>query len=259
MPYTFFHPGFVLPLARWFPRFFCIPALILGSFVPDLDIIYRFTETRYHLFSYSTSNILLELVPIGIILTYYFHLIILPITSRGKIDFLSENYWNQLKKLPKIAFSVIVAIGVHLFLDQYVHFADARSLSIDIGQNLGYEPSELENIYLILLYLPQVIASGIGFLLIGIMAFLYRKDILQQIKFLQKNWFLTFMISGLIALSFTSWKIYKVGIEQRMQIDSFIIGITCGLMSAFILTPLLLWIIQKIKRLKNHLTKHSYH
>lgn len=247
MPYTFLHPGFVLPFARWFPRFLSIPALIMGSFVPDLDIIYRFSETRYHIFSYSTTNILFELLPIGIILTYYFKLIILPISKDGTIDLHPKNYLQHFKELPKIATSVLLAIGVHLFLDQYVHFNDAQSLSSEIGQNLGYEPADFNKIYLILLYLPQVIASGIGLILMMIMSYVYRKETRHYTHFLQKNWLLTIILSGLIMLSFTSMKVIKVGIEHRMQMDSILIGITCGLMSAFLLTPITLWILQKIK------------
>lgn len=247
MPYTFLHPGFVLPFARWFPRFLSIPALIMGSFVPDLDIIYRFSETRYHIFSYSTTNILFELLPIGIILTYYFKLIILPISKVGTIDLHPKNYWEHFKKLPKIAASVLLAIGVHLFLDQYVHFNDAQSMSREIGQNLGYEPEDFNKIFQILLYLPQIIASGIGLILMIIMSYIYRKEILQHTPFLRQHWFLATILSGLVILSFTSMKVIKVGIEHRTQIDSILIGITCGLMSAFLLTPVILWLLQKIK------------
>jgi hypothetical protein len=219
----------------------------MGSFVPDLDIIYRFSETRYHIFSYSTANILLELLPIGIILTYYFNLIILSISRDGTLDLHLEQYWKHLKKLPKIATSVLLSIVVHLFLDQYAHFNDSQSLSREIGQNLGYEPTDFNTIYQILLYLPQIIASGIGLILMIIMSYIYRKEISINTQFLRKNWFLVFIISTLIVLSFTSMKIIKVGIENGKQIDSILIGITCGLMSAFLLTPIVLWVIQKIK------------
>jgi hypothetical protein len=246
MPYTFLHPGFVLPFARWFPRFLSIPALIMGSFVPDLDIIYRFSETRYHIFSYSTANILFELLPIGIILTYYFYMVNLPIIEIGRIDILPKNYWKHLKKLPQIVASVLLAISIHLFLDRYAHFNDSRSLSREVGLNLGYESSEFEHIYQILMYLPQILISGIGFILTVILIFINRKELLEKTKYLQEKWFSALIISGLVILSFTSMKIIKVGLEKEMQIDSILIGITCGLMSAFLLTPILLWILQRI-------------
>ena len=247
MPYTFFHPGFVLPFARWFPRFLIVPALIIGSFVPDLDIIYRFSETRHHIFSYSSINILFELLPIGIIMTYYFYMIIFPIISYGEIDIHPKNYRNHLKKLPKIIVSILIAIGVHLFLDQYSHFNGVRTLTNDIGQNLGYEPSELENIYLLLLYLPQVIASSIGFILLGISTYLYRDEIRINTNYLRKNCLSFFTLSIIVISCFTTIKILMAGIEYGMKTDSIIIGVTCGLMSAFLLTPFLLWLIQKTK------------
>ncbi len=247
MPYTFLHPGFIVPFARWFPRFFSIPALIIGSFVPDLDIIYRFSETRNHIFSYSATNIIFTLIPIGTVLTYYLEYVLIPLSGKGKINVSFPVIKDALLSLPKIIFSIGIAILLHLFLDQYAHFDDTKALSLRIGENLGYELSEIDRIYKILLYLPQLTISGLGLALTGISLFMFKKELSSFLHFLLKHKFPSLFLATFICVSFTSMKVIKAGVEQGMEIDSLLIGITCGLMSSFLLTPIALWLFLKIQ------------
>lgn len=247
MPYTFLHPSFILLFAKRFGKYVSIPALIIGSFIPDLDIIYRFSETRHHIFSYTLSNIIFTMIPIGIGLSYYIKLILLPIISTGKILPISMSLKQGLSLLPKIIFSLFIAILVHLYLDDFAHFDDAKGLSLRIGADLGYDPEETRTLYALLLYFPQLIISGIGLILTFICIYVFRKELKQHTTFLWKHKYSSLLISVFIFVTFTSMKIIKAGVERGMEIDSVLIGITTGLMSVFLLTPIGLLALTQIK------------
>lgn len=247
MPYTFLHPSFILLFAKRFSKYVSIPALIIGSFVPDLDIIYRFTETRQHIFSYTPENIVFVLIPIGIVLTYYMQLVLIPISGQGIILPMSNSLKQNLLLLPKIIFSLLIAILLHLYLDDFAHFDDAKGLSLRIGADLGYDPEETGTLYAILLYFPQLIISGVGLILTLICFYIFRKEWSQHTQFLRKNKYATLLLSAFIFVTFTSMKIIKAGVEKGMEIDSVLIGITTGLMSAFLLAPVGLYIFMQLK------------
>ncbi|MCO5249715.1 MAG: DUF4184 family protein, partial [Chitinophagales bacterium] len=177
MPYTLVHPGFILPFARWLPKFFYLPALIVGSFIPDFDIIYRFSQTRYHLFTYTTSNIFLEIIPLGIVLTYIFSYILIPISEKGEIDISinTSSVKSCLLLLPKVVLNLIVAIYLHLFLDSYFHIKNIIDISEQIALDLGYGQHKVNWVYYFLLYIPQILISSIGTCLLLFSLYLFRK------------------------------------------------------------------------------------
>lgn len=179
-------------------------------------------------------------------MSYYLQFVLIPISTHGKIQIDSQRIKEALLLFPKIIISVALAILLHLFLDQFAHFDDARGLSMRIEEGLGYEQYETDAIYKILLYLPQLIISGLGLILTVISLFLFRRELFHTLHFLLKHLFSTFFLATFIFISFTSMKIIKAGVEQGMEIDSLLIGVTCGLMSAFLLTPVVLWLFLKI-------------
>ncbi|MCO5231788.1 MAG: DUF4184 family protein [Chitinophagales bacterium] len=251
MPYTLVHQGFVLPLARWLPRYFHVPALIVGSWVPDLDIIYRFSETRYHLFSYSKVNILFVLIPIGVLMTYFLSWIWIPLAQYGTVSRYRQDYIASLKKLPQIVLSVGLAIILHLYLDKFSHLNDAEGLGLRIGTDLGYENNEMQPIFTLLSYLPQIALSVIGLLLVFFFIWSYRKDIFEYTAFLRANISHATILFLLISIGFAAMKVIKAGIEQHKSFDSIAIGITCGLMSAFFLLPLALFLYLRLRNVKD--------
>lgn len=242
MPYTLLHPGLVAPLYRKWPSIFSWIGLFVGSIVPDLDIIYRFTETRYHIFSYSIQNILTVLIPIGIVLSYYFESVWVPISQQGKLDLSTLQIKKVKNSFLKILFSVAIGIAIHLFWDQFAHFDDTSTLATQIKNDLGYEKDEFSSLETILIYTPQLFISGISLFMCLYYLFHYRKTIKIQLSFLIKHIKTTCFLFTLITICFTSMKIIKAGVENYLILDSIIIGITCGLVSAVLLTPLLLWL-----------------
>lgn len=246
MPYTLLHPGFILPFVKKWVRYVSVPALIVGSIIPDLDIIYRFSETRNHIFTYTLANILGVLVPIGIALTYYLKWITLPILQKGELIYRPSYVKQSLLKIPVIIISLIVAIYLHLFLDNYAHFDDTRGLSLRLGHDLGYEPEETEGIYFLLLYLPQVILSVVGLVLTLLSAYIYRQELRRHCNHIRRNKLLYTVVFGLIFIAFSCMKLIKAGVEEAMFIDSILIALTTGLTSALLFSPILVWALQKI-------------
>lgn len=253
MPYTLLHPGFTTPLYRKWPRFFSFIGLIVGSIVPDLDIIYRFSETRYHIFSYSMTNITTVLLPISIIMYLYLKFLWFPISRSGSFNLSPTLLKKTFIQIPKIIFSILIGISIHLFLDNFAHFNDTSTLATQIKNNLGYEQNEVQLLEVILIYLPQLAISGIGFLFTFYYLCIYRKKIYSQLNFLFINWKTSSIAFIIISISFTSMKIIKAGIENYLVIDSLIIGMTCGLVSAIILTPIFVYLFKKISAVPREL------
>ncbi|MCO5232363.1 MAG: DUF4184 family protein [Chitinophagales bacterium] len=251
MPHTLVHPGFVLPLYRWLPRYFNLPALIIGSWVPDLDIIYRFSETRYHLFTYTKTNILFTLIPIGVLITYFLLWVWIPLANEGVVSWRIKEKISSLKLLPKMIWSIGLAIAVHLLLDQFSHLNDAEGLGLRVGLDLGYESNEMQNIFILFNYLPQIISSAIGLILTLIFIWNLRKHWLDSTQFLRKHYAYAIVLFFLISISFATMKVIKSGIEQHKTFDSIAIGVTCGLMSGFFLLPLVLNLFLRLKNTKH--------
>ncbi len=243
MPYTFVHPGYILPFVKRLTKYLSLSALIIGSFVPDLDILYRFSETRQHLFDFSNHTIMFVYVPMGIVLTYFMSEILIPISKSGELPQVHKDYFlNKVLELPKITGSLILAILLHRFLDGYTHLSNAKELSLALGADLGYEPDETLFLYLFLMYLPQIITSFIGLILCLISVYVYKNELRENTAFLRQHKFSTILLSAFILVTFTSMKVIKAGIETGMEFDSIIIGVSTGLMSVFLLAPLALYL-----------------
>jgi|GEM_PF-2836977 len=250
MPYTFVHPAYVLPFRRWWPKVFDFSALVMGSFAPDLDIIYRFSETRHHIFTYSASNILFMILPIAVILSIYMRLVMLPIFTTGLPAFNRQAILETLKKLPVIIFSALAAILLHVFIDDITHIHDTQSKSIAIGAELGKDPDQVGLINLALIYGPQLLGSFIALVILSYQIILYRSFLWKYTAHLRSKPGLWIQSFTLITIVFTLMKHIKAGVETEMSIDSYIISITCGLMSAFLLSPVYFRILEKIKHMR---------
>ena len=72
MPYTFAHLGYIIPLKKKFQSYFSVLGLVFGSIVPDYDILFRFTENRFHLFQYDLHSVFVIILPLALVSTLYF-------------------------------------------------------------------------------------------------------------------------------------------------------------------------------------------
>lgn len=258
MPYTFVHPAFVLPFKRTAPRALDSAALVMGSIVPDFDIIFRFSETRHHIFSYSAGNILFLILPIAVVLTWYMKWIMLPVYSGGSVQVGRNELWNTLLKTPQIILSALLGILVHLWLDNITHIDAVIDKAVYWSENLGRDPGDYQDFYLFFLYGPAIIGSFVG-LLAGLWTLWIFRDRVIQIfhtfKAAPGVWARTLL---LIAAAFALMKHIKAGVEEDLSFDSYIISITCGLMASFLLSPVLVYLQEKwLPRVDLHLEEAS--
>lgn len=244
MPYTLVHPAFVFPLKKWKDKWFSTEALIIGSFVPDFDIIFRFTENRYHLYTFTFINIITVILSIGI-LSYLFYFFLL----KKQVDYILQikneelNSLRSLSHIIKVIISLFTAIYIHVYLDKITH-PDAHDLYI-YYQQFNYPVFIKDHLYSICLYGPLVVSSLIGmvlmiFYIFSIKSFsvglLFQHD---RIYF----WLLLFVFS----LFFFWLKVNITGLETGFKIDSFFLFSLSGLFYGFVVSCILFGFIRKIK------------
>lgn len=73
MPYPIAHPAAVLPLVRPLGRYAVLPALVIGSIVPDL---WYFVPLATRELSHSPEGLFVFSVPLGLILYWLFHVLL---------------------------------------------------------------------------------------------------------------------------------------------------------------------------------------
>jgi hypothetical protein len=77
MPFTFAHPAAVLPLRKYCPKLFSLPALVVGSLMPDLG--YYLHNWIWSICGHSFSGSLTFDLPAGAIVLSLFYLTIRPV------------------------------------------------------------------------------------------------------------------------------------------------------------------------------------
>lgn len=128
MPFTFSHPAIVLPFGRIKKYRFSVTGLIAGSMVPDFEFLFRLRETD--IFGHTLLGIIVFDVPVALLLSFVFHLIIrnglilhLPKPLRQKfITYIFFNWKARFRKNVLWFFiSVLIGLGSHFFLDAFTH------------------------------------------------------------------------------------------------------------------------------------------
>lgn len=222
MPFTLAHPGFIYHLKKWKPNLFSMEGLIVGSFVPDFDLIFRFSNNRFHLFTFSPLNILFIIFPLAF-LTWLFYKFFLqkPIYYIFDGTLTNNNFLTQ-KNLKVVCFSLFLSIFIHLFLDLFAHpdayFCAMAICSFLDNQNF-YKP-----LFYVFLYFPLVFFSLLGFYLL----FIQIKKTNYLTKEIIFNWFrrdkMPFWIGFFIsALSVFLIKLKINGLESGFSVDSIIL------------------------------------
>jgi hypothetical protein len=222
MPFTLAHPGFIYHLKKWKPNLFSMEALVIGSFVPDFDLIFRFTNNRFHLFTFSPLNILLVIFPLSI-LTWLFYILFLqkPIyyifdgTPKNN-DFLTK------KEVMVVGFSLFISILIHLFLDLFAH-PNAYFCAITICNY--FDIQHFYNLlYYLFLYSPLVVTSLLGFYLLFFQInksnYLNKEIILNWFRKDKMPFWFAFFISS---LSIFLVKLKINGLESGFSVDSIIL------------------------------------
>lgn len=124
MPFTFSHPASVIDFPK---RYFSLSALVIGSFLPDLEYFLRLEPVRHHLHSW--PGFLWIGIPMGLFIHLFFHLFLkypilslFPKAHQEKLIPVCRRYkMNTAKDLFKILFSILIGILSHLILDSFTH------------------------------------------------------------------------------------------------------------------------------------------
>ncbi|MBS1633420.1 MAG: DUF4184 family protein [Bacteroidetes bacterium] len=138
MPFTFSHPGAVLPLNFLPKKYFSMTALVIGSMAPDFEYFFRMRAQSYY--SHRWSGMFWFDLPLVIVLAFVFHGIVrntlidhLPGILARRFQIFKSFSWKQHFK--KYYFVVIVSavIGTssHILWDAFAH--ERGIFETDIG------------------------------------------------------------------------------------------------------------------------------
>lgn len=227
MPLTIAHPGFVLFFKQRFKKFFSLSGLVIGSLTPDLDILFRFTETDKHIFDFTWRCIFFELMPIAILLGSSYLLF-------------KKNKKKSIQSIILFISSSFIAIVIHLFLDAISHinawlFAYGTCLLLNTQQPFTV-------LFYFFWYSPQLLFTLAGFWL----TYLYlKKENLLPIasEYVEKFFHLNNLI---IACTLFLLKLFLLHKKSPISLSNIITDSTAIL----ILYTLILFFIYPIKRIK---------
>lgn len=243
MPFTFSHPGAVLPLGYLPKRFVSMTGLVIGSMAPDFEYFFRMSANSYY--SHTWAGLVWFDLPLTIILAFIFHEIIrnklidnLPAILAKKLIVFKRFNWKKYFRgnFIVVILSTMVGTATHILWDGFTH--SHRHFVREIGKLKeffivdGYHVST----YIFL----QVGSSIIGGLIVLFVLFRLPSDK----TFIRQRSILPFWISVvLIATTVILIKLYFGSgyDESRSLIMTTISG---GLIGLFI-TSLLLPTIQK--------------
>lgn len=122
MPFTLAHPAAVLPLRRYCPRLLSFPALIIGSFCPDVG--YAFGDGDISTFSHRLLGSLGFCLPVGLVLLVLFYFLrgpavgLLPAAYRQTLLPLSR---RPLGSPWAVLISLVLGTWTHLLWDSFTH------------------------------------------------------------------------------------------------------------------------------------------
>lgn len=122
MPFPLAHPAAILPLRRHCPRYFSLPALVVGSIVPDAG--YFSGRLRLEELSHSFVGSFAFALPVGalaLLLTERIRAFALerlrPTSPTARL----LNDWPALGSPAVVLVSLLVGAWTHLFLDSFTH------------------------------------------------------------------------------------------------------------------------------------------
>ncbi len=256
MPFTFSHIGYILPITCKWKNKFSSTGLIFGSLAPDYDILFRFTNFRFHLFQYDIQTILLFIFPLALMSSFLFHIICrnmiighLPNILKKKYEpLITFDFSMHFKKnYVRISTSIIIAIIIHIYLDYICHFMDAYRVKIFV---LDQSESEIAaNIaYLLSIYSLPVLFSIAGFYLIYLYEF---RDIsFQDIFLISKADTVFWIIVTIITFLLTFIKLYLTKIDTYFYIDYIIISFTSSVLLSLFTTCFVYYLLKRSNQRK---------
>ncbi len=235
MPFTLVHPVFVVPIYNRM-KAYCIPiALIAGSIVPDYDIIFRFTETRHHIFRFDVVTVLAVLLPLSLLSVFFYAYIMRdfmiekcpPLLRHIGQNIPVFDIKNTKKNYLLLLVNILLSIYFHIFLDLISHYDAWTIMEIVKYKISDYEPL-LKATYWGSIYLPQLF-----FLLLGL--YIMYSNFHDYLAYFNWRDFVEKRILGyyLLVLIIAVCKISLSGLHAEFGIDVIVISFFCGFTLAF--------------------------
>lgn len=239
MPFTFAHPAIVLPFYKK-TRLFSMTTLIIGSMSPDFEYFFRMSVRSD--FSHKVMGIFLFDLPITLLIAYLFHFFIRDDLVKNLPFFLYRRFanslvfnWNQYCYChwKVVLTSSLIGIFSHIGWDSFTHLSGYFVQQFSFLQDSITILNKEIPIYKLL----QHSSSLIGISLIGIF--------ILQLPVVTTNsnntisiqyWSLVIIITTLFFILYGS--INELGKAVVIIIDGLFLG--------FILTPLIIKIIQRL-------------
>lgn len=125
MPFTLCHPAIVLPLHRYARRITCLPALVIGSMMPDFVYFFSFGVSGG--FSHSVPGIALYCVPVGAALLLLYHalrpalLAWLPPALSARMAWQVPLPLHSVRAASVVIASLALGAATHIIWDSFTH------------------------------------------------------------------------------------------------------------------------------------------
>lgn len=203
MPFTLSHPAIILPLTYLPKKWISLTGLVVGSLTPDFEYFIRMRVKS--IYSHTLDGLFWFDLPLGIILTFIFHLIIRNTLFRNLPRFLNERFfsftqfdWTKHFKRNWIVvvLSILVGAASHIFWDSFTHDHGYFVESIKFIPNHKIEIFGISiPIHKIIQHLSTIIGAFV--ILMSILK-LPKNGISNNINY--KYWSLIFVISPIIVL-----------------------------------------------------------
>lgn len=128
MPFTFAHPGAVLPFKRFKTQWLDITALVIGSLAPDFEYFIHFRP--YQVVGHTLMGQVYLNLPLVFIVAYLYHHYLKPAILLNLPKPFDQRYAHLMAKkwsIPTIqaffvfSYSALLGMASHLFLDAFTH------------------------------------------------------------------------------------------------------------------------------------------
>lgn len=242
MPFTFSHPAIVLPLALLPRKWISLTGLVVGSLLPDFEYFLRMRIESQ--FSHTIPGVLWFNLPLGILITFLFHVIVrdalidnLPSMLKSRLFVFKQFDWRGHFKENWIVVSISVIVGTvsHILWDAFTHEHGYFVEAFPVLSTMTYVLDEQIPIYRLL----QHGSTFVGALVIAVVLLRLPHCKIASKDISLKYWIILIGLSVII----TALRLW-IGLEYR-SFGHLIATAIAAVLISLILTPL---ILQRISR-----------
>jgi hypothetical protein len=176
MPFTLSHAAAVLPFKKSRPQYFSLPALIVGSFLPDFIFYFPIPHVSRE-FTHSALGSVAYAIPLGLFLLFALNFVrdeLVWLLPRAHRDLLLPYYSPptpfNLKTLAIVCLSIFVGTWTHLIWDAFTHDDGWVVSQLPLLQmQVGVNSEKVCNIL-------QHISTGAGFIIVSVTYYFWARE-----------------------------------------------------------------------------------